>query len=94
MTYFTNDEAVAIWKAKWMGEGVQALVLRYERSPFRFYEVWTEQKNNGTRLIAYEEFKKEHPHLALQTNPMPHTPRRQVISRPPPSSPGQLDMFS
>ena len=92
MSYFTDEEAVEIWKAKWRKEGVQSLVVRYKKSPFRFYEIWTEQKNAGTRLVAFEQFKREEPALALHTDPSPHIPRRQVVIRSPDCS-RQLDMF-
>ncbi|MBW6424587.1 hypothetical protein KX729_24350 [Rhizobium sp. XQZ8] len=93
MAYSSDEEAIEIWKAKWRGEGVQSLVLRYKKSPFRFYEIWTEAKNPGTRLIAFEQFKHEAPHLALHVDTSPHTPKRKVIVPPPGDSSPQLDMF-
>ena len=92
MSYFTDEQAIEIWKAKWRNEGVQSLVLRYKQSPFRFYEVWTEQKNYGMRLVAFAQFMEEDPELARQTDPSPHMPKRKVIFTPPPG-PEQLDMF-
>jgi hypothetical protein len=94
MAYFSDEDAIEIWKAKWRGEGVQTLVERYKRSPFRFYEVWTEAKNAGTRLIAIEQFKHESPQLALRVDTSPHTPRRKVIVAASVSTSSQLEMFA
>ncbi|GMB83348.1 hypothetical protein NN6n1_41310 [Shinella zoogloeoides] len=81
MAYFSDPQAKDIWKARWLGEGVQALVERYRQSPFRFYEVWTEERNQGTRLKALEEFKREHPDKAGNIDPSPHKPKRRVTTR-------------
>lgn len=93
MTYFSDEDAIEIWKAKWRGEGVQSLVERYRRSPFRFYEIWTETKNPGTRLIAIEQLKHEAPHLASHVDTSPHIPKRKVIVSPSTPSSSQLEMF-
>ncbi|GLR50700.1 hypothetical protein GCM10007923_19080 [Shinella yambaruensis] len=81
MAYFSDPQAKDIWKARWLGEGVQALVERYRQSPFRFYEVWTEERNQGTRLKAFDEFKREHPDKAAIVDASPHKPKRRVTTR-------------
>ncbi|WP_275786857.1 hypothetical protein [Pararhizobium gei] len=92
MSYFTDEQAREIWKARWRGETVQSLVGKYGENQFRLYEVWEEKKNEGTRLIAYEEFKRENPEIAALTNPIAHIPRRKVISFP--KDNGQLGLFA
>ncbi|SDP36771.1 hypothetical protein SAMN05428967_1790 [Phyllobacterium sp. YR620] len=81
MSYFTDKQAKDIWKARWRGESVQSLIGRYGQNTFRFYEVWMETRNVGSRLDAYEEFKVEAPHLAVDIDPQPHTPRRRVVQK-------------
>lgn len=92
MNYFTNEQAKEIWKAKWLGVGPQKLVEKYKKSPFRFYEVWGEEKNVGTREEALSEFTHEHPELVATTDFSPHQRRRQVVQLPPKQD-GQLDFF-
>lgn len=90
MAYFSDDQAIEIWKAKWRGETIQSLIKRYGENPFRFYEIWKEDRNKGTRLIAFEQFKAEDPKLAARTKPEPHKEKRRVVPKPPnqPGLPG------
>ena len=81
MQYFTDEQAVDIWIAKWLGTGVQALVERYKRSPFRFYEVWTEEKNTGSRLLALERLERDYPERVCLVDTSAHVPKRKVIPR-------------
>jgi len=81
MSYFSDDQAVDIWKAKWLGETVQSLVGRYKENPFRFYEVWEEERNPGARERAWSEFQTEHPAVAATTVPEPHVPKRKVVTK-------------
>ncbi|THF50347.1 hypothetical protein [Allorhizobium terrae] len=92
MSYFTDKVAIEIWKARWYGIPVQDLVAKYRENPFRFYEVWEEKKNVGTRLEAYEQLKRENPLLAANTNPVCHVPKRKVIHRRTFEG-GQIEMF-
>ncbi len=91
MAYFTDRQAKDIWKARWRGVKVQTLIKEYGENTYRFYEVWKEEKNMGTRLAAYEELKLEDPKLAASINPLPHKQTSQVIDVP---HSAQLDMFS
>ncbi|MCO6386889.1 hypothetical protein [Aliihoeflea sp. 40Bstr573] len=93
MTYFSDKQAKDIWKARWRGEAVQSLVARYGENPFRFYEVWSEERNEGSRKAAYQELMTEDPSLAKRTNPTPHTPTRRVTQRPLPKPDGQASLF-
>ena len=92
MQYFNDEQAIEVWIAKWLGTGVQALVERYKRSPFRFYEVWTEEKNIGSRLAALRQFAREHPELLEITDTSPHVQKRKVIPRQIDNS-GQMSLF-
>ena len=93
MSYFTDEQAKEIWKAKWRGETVQSLIQKHGENPFRFYEVWSEEKNQGTRIIAFEEFKRDNPQIALRTVPAVHVQKRKVIPIQVKPSPNQLEMF-
>ncbi|MGV0878205.1 hypothetical protein V6767_13780 [Martelella sp. FLE1502] len=93
MDYFTNDVAKEIWKARWIGIGVQKLVEQHKKSPFRFYEVWSEEKNSGSREEAKTEFVRERPDLAASTDFSPHRRRRKVVPLPPKPDLGQMDLF-
>lgn len=92
MQYFTDEQAVEIWMAKWLGVGVQALVERYKRSPFRFYEVWKEEKNVGSRLVALERFAREFPERADAVDTSSHVPKRKVVPLQVDSY-GQMSLF-
>lgn len=93
MNFFSDTQAIEIWKSRWLGFGVQSLVEQYKKSPFRFYEVWSEEKNVGTRAVAWEQFKSEFPEQAKHVDPTPHVAKRKVIPllRNPD---GQIDMFN
>lgn len=92
MSYFSDAQAVEIWKARWCGATIQSLLKRYGENPFRIYEVLMEERNIGTRLVAYEELKIENPALAARTTPTPHIQRRMVVPKPITGS-GQLTLF-
>jgi hypothetical protein len=91
MSYFSDAQAKEIWKAKWKGETVQSSIARFGENTFRFYEVWSEEKNSGTRLEAFNELKLENPILASRTNPAPHVARRRVVAKSMGVS-GQIEM--
>lgn len=96
MAYFTDAQAKDIWKSKWRSETVQSLIARYRENTLRFYEVWQEKKNIGTRLEAFEEFKIENPRMAATTDPSPHVPTRRVVMRLAANSDnpvGQMELF-
>jgi hypothetical protein len=78
---FTDVEAKEIWKARWLGEKLRSLVTRFDRDPRRFYELWQEKRNKGSRLEAFKEFQMEYPELALSVDPSPHTPERKVVRK-------------
>ena len=97
MAYFSDTQAKEIWKAKWRRETVQSLVARYGENTLRFYEVWEEKRNAGTRLEAFEEFKFESPTLAGAIDPSPHKPTRKVVMRSAANSDEsveQIELFS
>ena len=79
MACFSDAEAIEIWIARWNKTKVQDLIAKYKKNTFRFYEVWKEEVNPGTRLKAFEQLKRENPKLASQTNPKPHIPTRKVV---------------
>ena len=93
MNFFSDAQAIEIWKSRWLGSGVQSLVEKYKKSPFRFYEVWTEEKNIGTRTTAWEQFQAEFPEKAKYVDPAPHVAKRKVIPIRR-SSDGQTDLFT
>jgi len=90
--YLSDEQAIQIWKEKWASVPIQTLTQKYRVNPFRIYEVFTEQRNPGTRIKAFEQFKKENPSLATRIDPSPHTPKRMVVPRPL-SDPNQISLF-
>jgi hypothetical protein len=82
VSYFTDDQAIEIWKARWCGTTIQALIRKYGENPFRIYEVLSEERNGGTRLVAFEQLKIENPIVAARTDPKPHVQKRMVVPLP------------
>lgn len=90
----THSIAKDVWKAKWLGIKLRDLISKYDQDPRRFYEVWEEKCNKGSRLEAFEEFRLEHPKLASATDPSPHIPKRRVVMLPSRQSPEQQLSFA
>jgi len=93
MSYFSDDQAVDIWISKWLGEKKQALIAKYGENNFRFYEVWTEERNFGTRLKAWALFQQRYPDLVASVDPSPHVPTRRVVSAQLSVDGDQLSLF-
>jgi hypothetical protein len=84
----TEADAVEIWIARWLRVRPRDLIRRYGCDPRRLYEIWGEEKFQGSRARALEEFRQRFPRLIDRVDPGPH--RR--ISRA--AHPDQLDFFA
>ncbi len=83
----TEDDAIAIWIARWLKIRPSTLVKRYGCDPRRLYEVWEETRFPGSRKKALIEFQARFPGLDARIDPGPH---RRVPLTP---SPDQLPLF-
>jgi hypothetical protein len=83
----TEDDAVAIWIARWLRIRPVDLQRRYACDPRRLYEIWEETRFPGSRVLALEEFRARFPGLEARFDPGPH---RRVPIGP---HPNQLSLF-
>ena len=83
----TEDDAVAIWMARWLKIRPKDLVRRYACDPRRLYEIWEETKFPGSRAKALALMEERYPSLAGRIDPGLH----QRISKTP--DPRQLMLF-
>lgn len=83
----TEDDAVAIWIARWLKVRPSELVKRYGCDPRRLYEVWEETRFPGSRKRALTEFQARFPGLKERIDPGPH---RRI---PATVHPDQLSLF-
>ncbi len=83
----TEDDAVAIWLARWLKIRPKDLVRRYACDPRRLYEIWEETKFPGSRAKALALLRERYPSLADRIDPGLH----QRISKSP--DPRQLTLF-
>ncbi len=82
-----EDDAVAIWIARWLKIRPSVLVRRYGCDPRRLYEIWEETRFPGSRKRALAEFQSRFPGLGDRIDPGPH--RRIPFS----IHPDQLSLF-
>jgi hypothetical protein len=83
----TEDDAVAIWIARWMRIRPTDLTRRYACDPRRLYEIWEEVRFPGSRARALQEFARRFPGLEPRFDPGPH---RRV---PATVHPDQMSLF-
>lgn len=83
----TEEDAIAIWLARWLKIRPSVLVKRYACDPRRLYEIWEEARFPGSRTKALEELARRYPALRTRIDPGPH--RRVPLGTPP----GQLSLF-
>ena len=83
----SEDDAVAIWLARWLKIRPKDLVRRYACDPRRLYEIWEETKFPGSRAKALALMEERYPSLAGRIDPGLH----QRISKA--ADPRQLMLF-
>lgn len=83
----TEDDAVAIWLARFLKVRPKELVRRYQCDPRRLYEIWEEARFPGTRAKALDLLRERHPGLEERIDPGPH----QRFSKA--ADPRQMDLF-
>lgn len=83
----TEEDAVAIWIARWLGIRRADLVRRYGCDPRRLYEIWEGARFPEARARALELFQERYPSLLDRVDFGPH----QRISRE--VHPDQLQLF-
>ncbi len=83
----TEDDAIAIWIARWLKIRPVDLQRRYAGGPRRLYEIWEETRFPGSRAQALDEFQRRFPGLEVRFDPGPH---RRVPTAP---HPDQLSLF-
>jgi hypothetical protein len=84
----SEDDAVAIWMARFLRVRPKELVRRYQCDPRRLYEIWEEARFPGTRAKALALLNERYPGIEGRFDPGPH----QRFSRAP--DPRQMDLFA
>ena len=84
----TEDDAIAIWIARWLKIRRRDLIQRYECDPRRLYEIWQEERFAGSRAKALEVFLARFPSLADRIDPGAH------VRIPKAPHPDQLQLFN
>lgn len=80
MSHFTDDQAIEIWIAKWTGVPVQKLIQKFDGcNNWRFYEVFQEDTNVGSRKKAESIFFERYPDMIGKVNTSPHIPKRRMV---------------
>lgn len=82
-----EDDAIAIWLARFLRVRPKDLVRRYQCDPRRLYEIWEEARFPGTRAKALEVLRERYPGLEGRIDPGPH--QRHVKA----ADPRQMDLF-
>lgn len=83
----SEEDAVAIWIARWLKIRPSVLVKRYGCDPRRLYEIWEETRFPGSRKRALIELQARFPGLNERIDPGPH--RRVPLA----IHPDQLSLF-
>lgn len=83
----SEDDAVAIWVARFLRVRPKELVRRYQCDPRRLYEIWEEARFPGTRAKALEILRERYPGVEERIDPGPH----QRFSKA--TDPRQMDLF-
>lgn len=83
----TEDDAVAIWIARWLRVRPADIRRRYGCDPRRLYEIWEEARFPGSRCRALEEFHSRYPGVDIRRDTGPH---RRIPLRAPGE---QMDLF-
>lgn len=80
MAHFTEDQAIEIWIAKWLGVPVQKLIQKYDGcNNWRFYEVFQEDQNAGSRQKAERIFFEMYPDKIGKVDTTAHVPKRKMV---------------
>ena len=83
----TEEDAVAIWIARWLRIRPVDLTRRYACDPRRLYEIWEETRFPGSREQALAELQVRYPQMDLRFDPGPHRRRTRM------PHPSQLSLF-
>ncbi|MEZ5922844.1 MAG: hypothetical protein R3D57_00495 [Hyphomicrobiaceae bacterium] len=84
----TENDAIDIWIARWLGLRLKDIVQRYGCDPRRIYEIWWEERFIGSRKKAKAVFAERHPALTDRVD----FSRRQRFARPGPDA-AQMTLF-
>jgi len=82
-----EEDAIAIWIARWLRIRRKDIVARYGCDPRRLYEIWEGARFPKSRDKALELFRERHPGLLDRVDFSPH---RRI---PRDSIEGQLSLF-
>lgn len=66
---------------KWKGDKISDIASDYRENPYRLYEVFSEEKNIGSRLKAKFRFEQKFPKLVNTTDFSPHESKRKVVRK-------------
>lgn len=82
MSHFSDEQAIEIWIKRWSGVPVQKMIQEYGGcNNWRFYEVFQEITNAGTRDIAQKRFFAMFPNKAGKVDTSPHVPKRKLVAK-------------
>jgi hypothetical protein len=84
----TEEDAVAIWMARWLRVKRRDLTRRFACDPRRLYEIWTQERFPESRAKAMALFGERYPGLVERIDYGPHRrlPRHATLD-------GQLSLF-
>jgi hypothetical protein len=85
----TEEDAVAIWIARWLRVKRRELAQRFDCDARRLYEIWQEERFPGSRERAMELFRDRYPGLVDRIDYGPHRRNPRHVS-----SPEQLSLFA
>ena len=83
----TEADAVDIWIARWLRVRRKDLIERYACDPRRIYEVWQEERFQGSRAKAITLFRERYPALVDRIDYGRHTRVSRAVH------PDQLALF-
>lgn len=83
----TEDDAVAIWLARFLRVRPKDLIRRYQCDPRRLYEIWDESRFSGSRTKALKVLKERYPGLDGRFDPGPHQRHARA------NDPRQMQLF-
>lgn len=84
----TEEDAIAIWIARWLRVRLKDVLTRYNCDPRRLYEIWEGHRFPESRAKAIAEFSTRYPALVGHVDASHHR-RRPLRAR----SPDQLSLF-
>jgi hypothetical protein len=85
----TEDDAVAIWIARWLRVKRRELAQRFDCDARRLYEIWQQERFPGSRERAMALFRDRYPGLVDRIDYGPHRRNPRHVS-----SPEQLSLFA